>query len=112
MGEDYKNFSKEELITKLKSKDEQIVEMSRREEVMGHDFEKALLKEREHYSKLWDNFNEYKVKTMNLRDLEKENMQLKETIVTMAVHTYSGIAALERTVKEIDENLKNINKGR
>jgi hypothetical protein len=97
--ENYNQLSKEELIEKLKRKDEQISEMSKRYEAMKSDFEKEIEKQK-------DEIREYKYKTMDTRGYEAENKCLKNTIVAMAMYTYPGINTFDKTIREINDSLK------
>lgn len=101
MGEDYYSMSREELIEKLKSKDEQIKEMTNQ-----------LTAEQKQYIDLENDFRKYRKETQELRNIQFENNSLKDAIVAMAMYCFPGISNIDRNILDIKENLRNISKGR
>lgn len=101
MGEDYYSMNREELIEKLKSKDEQIKEMTNQ-----------LTAEQKQYIDLENDFRKYRKETQELRNIQFENNSLKDAIVAMAMYCFPGISNIDRNILDIKENLRNISKGR
>lgn len=114
MGEDYYSLNRDELIEKLKSKDEQITQMSVNFDKWKDDFKNMFEKEQSdihyRYSQLEKEFAEYKNKTQGLRGLEFENEHLKESIVAMAMYCFPGIANMDKKITDINEHLKFLEK--
>lgn len=114
MGEDYSSLERDELIEKLKSKDEQITQMSTQFDKWKDDFKKMFEKEQAGLqykcSQLEKEFAEYKNKTQSLRGLEFENEHLKESIIAMAMYCFPGIANVDKKITDINEHLKFIEK--
>lgn len=101
MEENYYSMNREELIEKLKSKDEQIKEMTNQ-----------LTAEQKQYIDLENDFRKYRKETQELRNIQFENNSLKEAIVAMAMYCFPGISNIDRNILDIKENLRNISKGR
>lgn len=101
MEENYYSMNREELIEKLKSKDEQIKEMTNQ-----------LTAEQKQYIDLENDFRKYRKETQELRNIQFENNSLKDAIVAMAMYCFPGISNIDRNILDIKENLRNISKGR
>ena len=99
MGEDYYSMDREELIEKLKSRDEQIKDMRCKVDCMKADMEKRMI---EFYE-----FEELKNKN-NLK--ESTIKELKETIVLMSVRAFGSQESMFNLFKDIDKNLNILNK--
>lgn len=106
MEENYLDLSKEELIEKLKSKDEQITEMTEKYECLKADATKEIEKAKNMRFETFQNLQN------EVKSYKFENEHLKNTIVAMAMYTYPGIHSFDKSVKEINESLKIISKGR
>lgn len=116
MGEDYYSMNREELIEKLKSKDEQIKGMTDQYEKWKNDFkymfEKELTEQKNKYTALENDFKKYKRETEELRTINFENEHLKDAIVAMAMYCFPGISNIDKNIIDIKEYLRNISKGR
>lgn len=118
MGEDYYSINREELIEKLKSRDEQITEMSKKYDCLKaettKEIENAKTMRFEEFERLKQENEEYKKIYYNneLSEVKAENELLKDTIVAMATYIYPGIANFDKIFRNINRNLEMIRKGR
>lgn len=112
MGEDYTKLSKEELIEKLKSKDKQIAEMSKKYDAMQHELINEIDNLKQKNNDIEKAYWNYRKETQEIRNLEFENNSLKDTIIAMAMYCFPGVAHIDRNIIDIKTMLKNINKGR
>lgn len=104
MGKDYYSMNREELIEKLKSKDEQITEMSCKFDCMKADMQKEI-----ENSKMirFQEFQELK----NKNDLNNATInELKETIVLMSVRAFGSQESMFNLFRDIDKKLDILNK--
>ena len=108
MGEDYYSMNREELIEKLKSKDEQITQMSKKYDCLKADATNEI---EEAKAMRFEEFARVK-RESELSGLKAENELLKDTIVAMATYTYPGVANFDKTFKSINHNLEMLRKGR
>lgn len=104
MKENYNDLSKEELIEKLKSKDEQITEMEKRYNNLKADVTEEIEK-----AKLirFQEFEELK----NKNDLNNATIsELKETIVLMSIRSFGSQESMFNIFRGIDKKLDILNK--
>ena len=107
MEKDYYSMNREELIEKLKSKDEQITDLKEKYNCLKVDTAKEfdkLKQENENFKRSYYN--------SELSGLKAENELFKNTIVAMATYAYPSISNFERILRNIEHSLKNISKGR
>lgn len=112
MEENYTNLSKEELIERLKSKDEQITEMSKKYDAMQYELINEIDNLKQKNNELEKSYWNYRKETQELRNYKLENDSLKDTIIAMATYCFPGVAHIDRNIIDIKEILKNISKGR
>lgn len=106
MEKDYYSMNREELIEKLKSKDEQITDLKEKYNCLKADTAKEfdkLKQENENFKRSYYN--------SELSGLKAENELFKNTIVAMATYTYPGISNFDKTFRNINHNLEMIRKG-
>lgn len=104
MGEDYYSMDRKELIEKLKSKDEQITEMSCKFDCMKADMQKEI-----ENSKML-RFGEYQ-ELKNKNEMNEATIkELKETIVLMSMRTFGSQESMFNLFKDIDKKLNILNK--
>lgn len=96
MKENYNDLSKEELIEKLKNKDEQITEMSYKMDCMKADTTKKIEKIKNMRAEAFMELN---------MELNSENKELKNTIVRMCTTIYLSQDAFVTVCKNIDRKL-------
>lgn len=104
MEKDYYSMNREELIEKLKSKDEQITDMSNKFDCMKAEMQKEVENSKmirfEAYQEL-KNKNEVNEATIK---------ELKETIVLMSIRAFGSQESMFDLFKNIDKNLNILNK--
>ena len=106
MEKDYYSMNREELIEKLKSKDEQITDLKEKYNCLKADTAKEfnkLKQENENFKRSYYN--------SELSGLKAENELFKDTIVAMATYTYPGISNFDKIFRNINHNLEMIRKG-
>ena len=133
MEKDYYLMNQEELIEKLKSKDEQITDLKEKYNCLKADTakEESTIKKYEELLKIiiqgtkLENNNQSQEKLIQenenfkrsyynseLSGLKAENELFKNTIVAMATYTYPGISNFDKIFRNINHNLEMIRKGR
>lgn len=114
MEEDYIKLSKEELIEKLKSKDEQITEMTKKYDCLKADAEKEIEKAQNMRLESFMQLRKENEELKNIYDreinIQKERYEmqikgLKETIVQMATSSYNAQESFFHTIRNIDKKL-------
>lgn len=118
MEENYYSMNREELIEKLKSRDEQITAMLKKYDCLKAETSKKIEETQamraETFLKLKQENEELKKSYYNseLSGVKAENELLKNTIVAMATYAYPSISNFEKILRNIEHSLKNISKGR
>lgn len=114
MEKDYYSMNREELIEKLKMKDEQITDLKERYNCLKADTAKEIDKAQnmraEAFAKLKQENEEFKRSYYNseLSGLKAENDLFKDTIVAMATYAYPGISNFDKIFRNINHNLEMI----